>query len=273
MTSKTSQTYFKHLTNKEKASKIHQVAKEKGSVTMWEKGSPQRLSVNIHYFDKNENKLYLANKETKLVGKDILYSFSLAGLSFFGQAKLTKVGSELVMDCKGDLFKTERRKNFRLLTYPAHSVYVAIKLEGYAEQSNVIQMQTGMSQTGLFNKFLNMIGDEEGQKFETGYVPIRVQDISVTGLGIVVGEIEKEFIQQGMRTGPLHIDFGNERIIVDDAEVVYIVEAITGLSNSKAYKVGIHFLNVTEEVDGKLGARINSLIRVTDDKEFEDFIK
>ena len=273
MTNPTSSTYFKQLTNKEKVSKLLSIAREKGEVTIWEKGGSARRSTPTQYFDRKEYHLHLDLKRSSLVDKEILYSFKLTGLSFFGKGKLIEVGKELAIECRQDLFKTERRKNFRLLTYPAHSVFAAFKLEGYAEQSNVISMQTKMSQTGLFNKFLNLIEDQDDNKFETGYVPIRVQDISVTGLAIMIGEIEKEFFQTRSKTGPIFIDLGDEPVKVEDSEVVYAVESIPGISNSRTYKVGIKFLDVSEDVDGKLSSRINSLIRVREDKEFEEFIK
>ena len=66
--------------------------------------------------------------------------------------------SKKVVVIHGKIFKSERRANFRLLTFPHHQVYLHIQTDdSELHESNVINFQTKVSETGIFKDFLDEI--------------------------------------------------------------------------------------------------------------------
>jgi hypothetical protein len=273
MTKTSDNTYFKDLSLKEKQSKLSQFAKVDGDIVIWQKGQTSREKFSKKSFNRDRLELEVSRSSTTLKNKDVLYTFSMQGLNFFGKGKLKHLNDKAyILDCKDSLYKSERRNNFRLLTFPVHKVYVHMHVGNFGGESNVVSLQTGMSQTGLFKSFLAIVGDEDDVPVREGYVAVRVLDISVTGLALHVSEMEKDLFKEGSQTGKVYIDFNGEEIEIPDTKIVYVVETISQERKVKVFKIGIQFLNVDDSIDHKLGSKINEALRDFT-SEFEDFIK
>jgi hypothetical protein len=257
--------------DKEKVSRFSQLEKTQVEITIWEKGSSTREKFSSIRFNKDEMILIVTTSGTSLSGKKVLYAFSINGVNYFGEAELNpSVSNTFNLDCSKDLFKSERRENFRLLTYPHYDVHIQIPFEENEniEKSNVVSFETGMSQTGLFKNFLQIVGDDD-KSIRKNHAKFRVLDLSVTGLAFQIGEIEKEYLEQ-KRVIPSTFLFFNEEIHLPSIEIRYIVPLIRAHGN--AYKVGIQFLDVNTTLDEKLGNLITKAMR-SFESDFEDFLK
>lgn len=270
-----SQTYFQQLTSQEKASKLSQLARGQGKVVIWEKGSKNRQDIEANEFvSQDERLLCVSISGSPLVGKTVLYSFELNGLSFFGTAELKFVRNDLLaLEAGETLFKSERRESFRLLTFPHHKVFLHVKIkEEEASEGNVVGIKSGVSETGLFKNFLNLIkGNKEGV-FHEGHIPFRVLDLSVSGASLQLGEMESVYFKSEKETGKLFLDFNGEEVEIPNAVTVYNVDMVVPGSNTKAKKVGLKFLNIDTNLDQRLGKLINGALRDFE-TEFEDFVK
>src|SRR5690606_24546447 len=97
----------------------------------------------------------LSEGDDTLINKLVLYSFILNGVNYFGKADLkSKDKNSFVLHCKEDLFKSERRETFRLLTYPTYQVYAYFKIDEEYHGQNIVDFRTKQSQTGIFKDFL-----------------------------------------------------------------------------------------------------------------------
>jgi hypothetical protein len=271
MTDKNS-THFTKQNLKEKESRFHTLARENSNLTIWEKGSKLREKFEVLSFLKSDQSLSLSIDETTYAGKSVLFAFVLNGVNYFGEGNLSDLsGKKCVVDVSGDLFKSERRENFRLLTYPHYETHVQIPFEADENHtpSNVIGFDTKMSQTGLFKNFLKIVGDDEKVEVKENFARFRVLDISVTGLSFQIGEMEKEYLENIRILKPMHLFF-QEEMIIPSGEIRYIVPLIR--SNGSAFKVGVQFLDVDLNLDQKLGKFINKAMR-SFESDFEDFLK
>ena len=266
-----SSTHFTKQNIKEKESRFFQLEKQLSSITIWEKGNSSREKFTTIKFDKENMALVLSIGETIYTDKNILYAFSINGVNYFGQGLLKKsVAKTYRLLCDEDLFKSERRESYRLLTYPHYDVYVEIPFveDENIAKSNVVNFETGVSQTGLFKNFLQIVGEEETSVKEN-HAKFRVLDISVSGLSFQIGEIEKEYLENKKFIKPMFLTF-DEEIMIPSIEIRYIVPLIR--SQGSAYKVGIQFLDIDTSLDQKLGKMITKAMR-SFENDFEDFLR
>jgi hypothetical protein len=177
-----------------------------------------------------------------------------------------------------DLFKSERRTSFRLLTYPLYDVWADFDIgEKYQGASNVIDLhskRTRGQQTLLFQSFIKLAEGKEETSQDLTHLKIRVQDISHTGMSIHIGELEMKYFVKDRTFHKVPIYFTDEIIEIPQVKVVYTVNFISNDKNLKCYKVGCHFQDLPDNIDDLLGGKINKLLRENDfNKDFENFIK
>jgi hypothetical protein len=268
---------FKSLNDTEKLSKFSQLARlVQADIVVWEKGKKEKVTLVVDTFSRVRIELKINGKyPPEFIGKVLLLTFEINGLRFFGKCKLqTRAGKITVLNCNYEIFKSERRLNFRLLTYPHHEVYMGINIgiEG-VEQSNVLGLNIGMSQTSLFKNFLNIIGDKEEQVDPEGFLRFRIMDISVTGLALQFGAIEAELFKDSDQIYKnSFIDFNGELISIPKSKILYMNETKAVDKKTKIVKAGIQFLEVDTNLDEALAHIINQTLRNVE-SEFEDFIK
>lgn len=266
-----SSVHFQELTDNEKTSKLSLLVKTGGELVIWKKGAKERIKLKAYELkDKN---LYCVKNSHNIDLKEVLYSFELNGLSFFGTADLGIIdNSKLLINCEGKLFKSERRSSFRLLTYPHHRVFLKFSFEQEdVPESNVIGMKSGMSETGLFKKFLSLVEDEDKSGANLGS-SFRVLDLSVTGASFKVGKIESKIFEQKSKFENCTLVFNRKEVSIPGAEVIYNVEMISDSKAGQLFKVGVRFLEIDTNLDQELGALINSVLRDFE-TEFEDFVE
>jgi hypothetical protein len=270
------QTNFTTLTEAEKNSKLWQLATHKGQCTLWRRGQKERVKFRVKDFEKENSKLILhVEQGSPTHGSDILGSFELKNVSFFFKSKIiVSSPNTLVIDTSGEFFKSERRQNYRLLTYPIYDIDAYFSLPVDYQGGKVVDIRNKTSQTGLFRSFLKLVEPEASEKLGNR-LRLRVQDLSVTGLSIHIGEIELPFFRTGEIIKDLEIDVAGEMFAIPLVKVVYVVDQIGHLeSHQKKFKVGLRFEKLSQELDLRLGKKINELLRQVDaNHEFEDFLK
>ena len=270
------QTNFTTLTEAEKKSKLWQLATHKGQCTLWRRGQKERSVFRIKEFDKAEGKLVLhVEPGSPSLGTDVLGSFELKNVAFFFKSKIVaSTANTLVLDTSGEFYKSERRQNYRLLTYPIYDINAHFVLPEDYQGGKVVDIRNKNSQTGLFRSFLKLV-EPEGSDQLGNRLKLRVQDLSVTGLSIHIGEIELPFFRTGEVLNGLVIDVAGESLEIPQTKVVYVVDQIGHFeSHQKKFKVGLRFEKLPEDLDLRLGTKINELLRQVDaNNEFEDFLK
>lgn len=275
-----SETYFSKLDLKEKESRLVQLGISKGQVTVWVKGDKQKHHFTVLEFDKNRNELILDSKNNIFAkGTQLLCSFELRGMFFFSEVTVNRsIVDFFLLEFKGQLFKSEKRSSYRLLTYPIYNVNAEFDLGEAYEGGTVVDFKTRQNQTGLFKNFLNLIEAPDKEVVRTKDVTqtekFRVQDLSATGLSLHVSELESRYFSKGINFKDVKIIFPDETIVIPDVKVVYLVDFITGERKIKKFKVGLNFPNNPTSVDENLGRKINELLREIDfNKDFENFTK
>jgi hypothetical protein len=268
-----SDTYFVKLKSDEIESKLRQLARlHEIEIQVWIKGESKKTIFFCKSFEINTFQLNLISNESykHLLNKNILYSFQLGPLLFFGRSKLETNGAGLFLNCKDDLYRRERRKNFRLLTYPVYKIFARFYDDTKYEGENVINFKTRMSQTGLFKNFLKIIGGGYDD-VALGEFKQRVIDISVTGMSFLIGEVEKDFFVQDAHYEDIRVEFMDETIEIPRGKIIYIIDSVLGNKNNRLYKVGFEFLDIEMNIDLALGKKINSILKKfeSDDDEFE----
>jgi hypothetical protein len=270
-----SQTFFTKLDPYEKSTRLSQLGTLRGKVTIWLKGQKEKHPLDTLNFDKDRIELVLASKEDLYPhGTEVLCSFYLKGMTFFSQVIYRKsVGDYNVLHFHADLFKSERRGSYRLMTFPIYEVWAELDLGEVYEGGKVVDLKTKLSQTAIFKNFLNML-----EKKEDGSVGnilrIRVQDLSTSGLALAIGQLEEPYFLKNIVFNKVRLSFPDDSIVVPEVKVVYVTESAGADSKLKKFKVGMQFVNLPVAVDDFLGKKINKLLREIDsNKDFENFLK
>lgn len=274
--SQATRTIFTSLSRAEKQSKLWQLSQSAQICTLWAKGDKNKIPFRVHSYNREDDTLALYSENTSLsASQEILGTFDLKGVSFFFKAKIEKTHEDkILLSFVGDFYKSERRNNFRLMAYPIYSIYCLFDLPQGYEGRGVIDFKSKMSQTGLFKSFLKLV-DTDPQSQDLRKLKLRVQDISVTGLSLSVGEEELAWIKAGDLLNPAVIQFSDMDLEVPKPRVVYVVDYLSASERGlKKFKVGIKFEGVDENFDRTLSQKINSLLREIDaNSDFEDFLK
>ena len=268
-----SQTFFSKLTLEEKISRLALLGSSKSELTMWIKGQSSKQTFKASDFHKDRLEIVLDSKnKTFPIGTKILCSFELRGMYFFSEVIFqTALGEHSVLQFNSDLYKSEKRNSYRLMTYPMYNINAEFDLGESYEGGKVVDLKTKSSQTGLFKSFIKMV---ESKDDDSQNLRLRIQDISTTGMGIHIGELENPYFAKDTLFHNVVIDFQDEKITIPEAKVVYKVEFIGNDRNMKKYKLGIIFSNIPTTLDEKLGGKINKLLRDNNpNKDFENLIK
>lgn len=268
-----SQTFFSKLDPVEKHNRLSAIGNTRGQVTVWVKGQKEKHHLSVSLYDADRMVLVLQTQESIYPDNTTtLCSFEFRGMSFFSQTVFLKsVGDFACLRFDGDLFKSEKRSSFRLMTYPQHDVWAVFDLEEGYQGGKVIDFRTKQSTTALFNKFLSLV---EGDENNPSGLRIRVQDLSTTGMALQIGELESKYFPKDAIFKKVKIKFADEEVLIPEVKIVYAAPIRGTDKNLAKYKLGIHFENLPNSLDNYLGRKINSLLRESDhNKDFENFKK
>lgn len=269
-------TYFSKLENQEKLSRLGRLAASNGQITVWMKGKDERFTGTVNFFDKDLKELSVELGENNLtLNASALCSFHSNGMLFFGQVIILKTTtSKYLLKFDGDLFKTERRTNYRLLAYPIYEVWAEIDLGEVYQGGKVIDLKSKFSQTNLFKSFLKIVDPNNDHDAQIRNLKLRVQDLSLTGVSLNLGEVESPYFEKDRVFKNIKIKFLDETIIIPEAKVIYVIDYIGQDKFGSKFKVGFNFNEMNEKLTDSLSKKINQLLREVDfNLDFEKFIK
>jgi hypothetical protein len=268
------QTFFSKLDAEEKKSRLYQLATLGSSVTIWKKGSKDKVTSKVIQFDKDNSQISLKMVQLNFSpGEELLASFEIRGVSFFSQVKCSVHPEKINLDFSRDLFKSERRATYRLFTSHLFNIWASLDLGVEYKGGNVIEFNSKSRQTDIFKNFMKLAdGVEDNQSLSQ--VKLKLQDISVTGMSLTISSLELPFFEKDKIFHNVNLHFPDEVIVIPELKIVYLVEFLSPDKKMKMFKVGCHFLNLPSTVDHTIGKKINALLRETDaNKDFENFLK
>lgn len=264
--------------------KLKAVADQKEMIKIWIRGNDSQLyrCCDFFVFKGDEKRtaflsLFSESKEIddSFINKDIFLTFTLNETDYFseGTVSLDEVHGHLIINLQEDFYRSEKRNNERLLTYPHHQVYVYFKVRTEKNESNIIELKR--EEDKLYIDYKQKKKQELKEKLKEKISDIedllgfRVLDISKSGVAFLVGEEEQKFFS-GKGKYSFYILFDGDIFVVKGANLVYKVDYIGGQGSH--YKVGLNFGPVeklTNYVDAILKEGIQS---DSVKKEFEEFI-
>lgn len=266
--------HFRKVDESQKKNKLLVIKSNNIQITTWIKGQDYREEFVVNHVNLEKLIIELTSTEkSKLIDNEVLFSFEIQGMNYFGKSLLKNISdNKYNIDFNGDLFKSERRSSYRLLTYPTYKIFANFQTNKKYQGSNIVNLKTGQSETGLFRNFLKLLSSNVSSN--DGDINVRVQDISVSGISLNIGEYEKDYLNKDDIIDNLKIDFLGEEFVIPTSKVIYKIDLIDGKSNTKMYKVGIEFQELPMEVDNLLGIQLNRVLRENEENlDFEDFIK
>lgn len=268
-------SHFSPLNVAEKRSKLRQLDQIKGQLTLWRKGEKTRLIHRVKSFNRESDELvvHLETLRPK-AGELILASFDLNGVSYFFKASVARfLADEITLQCTDEFYKSERRQNVRVLTFPVFDLNGFFTIPVSYEDGKILNISRRPSQTGIFKSFLKLV--DAGDAGDDSKLKLRLQDLSSTGMSVFVGPAELDWFKAGEELRDTEIHFVDEVLRFPKIKIVYVVDHIGHASRKqKQYKVGLRFDEMPQSLAESLNGKIATMLRTLDlNKDFEDFLK
>ena len=273
---------FSLLTDNESKSTFQTLCRKESRIVLWKKGSPTKLNFIAEGFNKDQKLIQLKpdghTSSSTLIGETILANTSLESLQYFFSGKLSfdKTNNVYFLNLSENVYKFERRKNFRLATVAKHQAKITLKLpESFAPPANVFKLNSRGEQTKLFKAFLEMLNEIDNGDSKTFKVSFKVLDISTSGLAFVVGELEKKYLFESDIFTNSHLEFNQASYIIPKIKLVYIMDFIDpSKPGTRLFKVGLQFQELPDEIDNAISMQISKELRDSDmNRVFEEFLK
>lgn len=196
--------------------------KTAGEILVWAKGSDYREAYQVLSFNPNNSEAALKIKlgDGTHISKEIYFNFKVADIQYFGTGLITASNGVYRLKISDSIFKAEKRKSFRLMTYQDVDASIII--------DNNIYRLFDISTTGL-GIYLR---DEESMKL----FPIdkRLMDLTIL----------------------LH----NKKFIIEEAVVLRCSKVETVESYRDKIKVGVNFTKISPGMESALFIEINSIV-------------
>ncbi len=278
--------HFLKLSLDEVSVKLGVLEKQKEVIKIWVRGEEAQLyRVSDFYIFKSstDRKAYLSlfsegkESDESYLEKRILLTFIINDVDYFAEGLVSydEVHETLIVELDKDFYRSEKRSNERLLTYPHHQVYVYFKVQDDKDESNVIELKREEDQ--LYIDYKQRQKKELKEKLKEKVADIddlvgfRVLDISRSGVAFLVGEDEGKYFSERAKYS-FYVLFDGDLFVVKGADLVYKVDYVGGKEGKKRFKVGLTFKpvsNLTHYVSELLKEGVES---DTMKREFEDFI-
>lgn len=196
--------------------------KTSGEIIVWTKGSDYREAYQVLSFNPKNAELALKIKlgDGTHLNKEIYLNFKVADIPYFGTGTISLDNGVYRLKIDDSVFKAEKRKSFRLMTYQDVDASIII--------DNNIYRLFDISTTGL-GIYLR---DEESIKL----FPI---DKKLNNINVL-----------------LH----NKTFIIEESVVLRCSKVETVESYRDKIKVGVNFTKISPEVESALFVEINSII-------------
>jgi c-di-GMP-binding flagellar brake protein YcgR len=284
--------HFDALNEKNADIVFRKLVRLKANIILWEKSHSETEEFQVNSFNQDLKIIHASGKslESNLVNKELLFKTQADGIHYFGECVLNQGprGLEFYIKIQKNLYKCERRKNFRLKLYSSDKIEISFRMDNLALPKSEIPVQRG-NQTSLFHDFLNYVEKSQLEDTPRAGEAIRhlIRDISATGLSFWISKNESYLFQPGENLKEIKIFFKEDECFIPEATIVYCIplsdeiqEEITAaiqkgrISEQKHdLKVALNFTKIDAILDSKIQELINKQMRIIrDEKEFEDFL-
>lgn len=268
---------FIKLTQKEVQARISQLVLQRAPIKLWKKKEKHHSCQFESY--NNEDGLMLGISHIKAdstwLDKKVLIQFTFNNVDYFAKGQVKKVKDPGLLKIAIDkyIYKTEKRENERLLTFPHYQAYAYFKLFEDSDQNVLSFNQRKVVDLESYEKFNNKVEQlKKKTKTEVGeLIGFRVLDISQNGISFLI-DIRSKPLFQDMKGISFSLMIDGEMFSLSEGKLVYLVDYLSGkMSGEHKYKVGLTF-EPSEEFKHKLFSLLEErrdmgLVR----KQFEDF--
>jgi hypothetical protein len=269
---------FTGLNLNEISSKVSSFTNSEKPIRIWSKEREPSLAF-VRNFEKNNITLDISSSLEEFSVEDKLFiNFAFNGVDYFAKGNITNFENrEIKLALKEEVFKSEKRQNERLLTFPHHQVNAYFKVYSDSDSSNIIS--------------LNRIKNEKEEVLESfaaermkevlnndavaDLMGFRILDLSSTGLSFFANNRETSYFasfEEGSNV-EFTLMFESKAFTLNCAEIIYIVDYV----NSRASKVPMKKIGIQFNEDENLKKQINEFINEKGalrevDKSFESFL-
>lgn len=261
---------FAALDKKEWEFRLKALINKNTSMRLWKKGSKDKFDFVPESLNLIDSCLIFEKMARDLINEKILFNFEQSGQNFFGEGRVVVENEQIILKNIEKIYKSERRKNFRLLCYPMFDIIARFEIEDNYEGDNVVSFNSKENYDQIKKDFLAFHYNIENKDVGT-IARVRVHDISATGIGIYIGELEKPYFENDKVFKNIKVGFFDDILNIDEAKIVYSMAPQNELEGT--YKVGINFEEISEKDEHTIVRKINQVLKEYDfDKDFEDFI-
>ncbi len=277
---------FIQFGHKEILSKLDILAKQKEVINIWIKGGKShiyRVSEIQLLRDRNGGAIFIdlfsegKEADKSIINKRVFLSFALNDMDYFSEG-LTQMGEDsekLILKLDREVYRSEKRINERLLTFPNHQVYAYFKMpDSIFNQSNQASSQSN-DEDMEFNYKMHRkkkLLEELAKKTNDikNLVGFRALDVSRSGIAFTVGKSEENYFDQSKKY-PFKMLFDGELFEFPTSKLVYKVDFSNHNKDGVTYKVGISF-NPIPELTQKIMEAIHQNTDMDSlQKDFEKF--
>ncbi|OUR93708.1 hypothetical protein A9Q84_19795 [Halobacteriovorax marinus] len=270
---------FTGLNVSEISSKISSFVNSEKPIRVWSKGSEPSLA-----FIRNiEKRVITLDVSTSIIEVDfsdkVFLNFSFNSVDYFAKGSLLSENNGLLsIELEEEVFKSEKRHNERLLTFPHHQVHAYFKVYSDENSSNIISInrfkETPNSALESFvSEKMKQIVDEEDAIAEL--MGFRILDLSSDGLSFFANSRETSYFAGLKDDGGIQFTlmFEGTSYSLKYAEIVYIVDYVNQrAARIPMKKIGIHF-DENDEIKESINKLINDSGALREvDKSFESFL-
>jgi hypothetical protein len=277
------QDNFLELSIDEVVNKLQILANNKEVVKVWAKGEESsfyRLCDILFLNNNDKYELLLSffsegeDQDATLVGKRAYISFHFNDVDYFAEGLMIhdQSNDKMVLKLEGSVYRSEKRDNERLITFPHYQVYAYFKIITKSEE-NVLPFKKSDELPNYKEKQKEDLKKKLSEKVKSidDLVGFRTLDISRNGIAFVVNTNEEKHFKEDKKVS-FYILFNNEIFLVKGAKLVYKVDYLNSGEEKNTYKVGLTYNPVPELTKHLSDLLYQSSQTDLGQKEFEDFI-
>jgi hypothetical protein len=269
---------FTGLNLGEISSKLSSFTNSEKTIRIWSKEVEPSLAF-VRNYEAQEIQLDISSSMVSFeLNSKVFINFAFNSVDYFAKGVLTSDSEGLVsIDLEETVFKSEKRQNERLLTFPHHQAHAYFKVYSNEDSSNIISLNRVKDEKqGVLESFaserMKEVLDDEAVADLMGF---RILDISSTGLSFCANNRETSYFASfdDDQSIEFTLMFEGESFTLNCAEIVYIVDYV----NSRAAKIPMKKIGIKFGENEILKKLIDSLINDKGalrevDKSFESFL-
>lgn len=243
---------FIKLTQKEVQARISQLVLQRAQAKIWKKRE-KHISCEFEAYNIDEGLVITFRKvvvDSSWNNKNILIQFTFNHVDYFAKGQVVKVKDPdgLKVSIGKYIYKTEKRENERLLTFPHYQAYAYFKLYESSGENVLSFNQRKATNIESFERFNNSIEQlQKKKKTEIGeLIGFRVLDLSRQGVSFLIDAKSKHLFQE-VNEVTFSLMIEGEMFTLNEGKLIYLVDYLSGhQSSNHKFKVGLVFKPITE---------------------------